>query len=181
MIVNTPAAWTSRAASSATPWEACGWSERGQSDRLRKAAGLLAPVSGDRLLDWGCGTGALTDYLPADVDYTGFDWASGMVARAAREHPGRRFQVWEPSQQFDLVACVGPFNLIDGWSKQRTWHQTRRLWDICRRRMVVFLYAGRDERCLIYTRDEVRSRLGGLSWDVVVEPWRNDIVAVVNR
>lgn len=178
---NTPEAWSSRADQIDKPALACGWSDLGQHERMRKAVRMLAPRVGETLLDWGAGTGALTEYLPGGVDYQGFDWATGMVIRAQREHPGHRFQDWEPSRQFDLVACVGPFNLIDNWSKQYTWATLRRLWDMCRRRMVVFLYAGRDQNCLVYTPDEVRSQVGALSWDVVVEQWRNDIVATVTR
>jgi SAM-dependent methyltransferase len=179
---NTPAAWSLRAVVAETPWEACGWTQRGQAQRLSKVVAALDPHAGDSLLDYGCGTGELTRYLPAEIGYVGFDPAEGMVIRAAQEHPEHHFQVWEPGHRFDLVAAVGPFNLRGHWSKQETWATLRRLWDLTGRALAVSLYAGDDQRCLIYDIDDVQSHLGGLSWDVVVERWRaNDIVAVIRR
>lgn len=182
--VNTPGAWSERA-KLPEPWAACGWSQRGQEDRLALVAGILGARDGDSLLDWGCGCGELVRYLNAAVKYVGFDWADGMIRRARVDHPGPQisFQVFEPTSiDFDLIACVGPFNLPDNWSKDRTWQTARRLWDGCRRTMAVSLYAGDDDRCLIYTEDEVSKQLGGLSWQSSVVRWRpNDLLAVVRR
>ncbi len=181
-LVNTPLGWSLRAAAFLEPWEACGWTEQSQRQRLEKIVDELRPRFGDFLLDYGCGTGELVDYLAADVVYVGFDFAEGMVGRARRDHRGRHFQDWEPKVGFDLTVCAGTFNLPMNWSKQLTWATVRRLWDNTDRAMAVSLYAGDDKRCLTYTVYETLQHVGGLSHNVTVEKWRsNDILAVIRR
>lgn len=180
--VNTPEAWSERARLDSA-WEACGWSEDGQRSRHLAVVAALAPEPGDRLLDFGCGTGELCELLLPDVDYVGYDWATGMVIRAGREHPGRRFQSWQPTGVFDLVACVGCFNLPGNWSKEHTWHTLRTLWDqTCCRTLAVSLYAGVDGRCLSYTGAEAADAGAQLSWNVRVDQIRhNDLLLTVRR
>lgn len=182
MPVNTPAAWSERAVLP-DPWEACGWSENGQRARHEAVVAALDPQKGDRLLDWGCGTGELSELLAADVEYVGYDWAEGMVIRAVRAHPGRWFQTWQPTGVIDLVACVGCFNLPDGWSKQHTWHTIRHLWDTTAcRAIAVSLYSGSDERCLRYRADEVEAVGRQLSHRAFVAEIRfNDLLLVARR
>lgn len=180
--VNTPEAWSARA-QHPEPWVACGWSEDGQRLRLQAVIDVLKPEHGERLLDWGCGTGELSKLLPASVEYVGYDWADGMVRRAQRDHPGRRFQSWQPSGVFELVACIGPFNLPGGWSKQRTWHTIRHLWDstFCRR-ITVSLYCGDDPNCLSYTGAEAARCGAELGYRVAVDQIRdNDLLLTVSR
>lgn len=177
---NTPEAWSARA-EHPEPWTACGWTYDGQQDRLDAVLDELEPQPGDTLLDWGCGTGALADLVAPRVDYIGFDSAVGMVERARREHPGRRFQTWEPRGEFDLVACIGPFNLPDRWSKQHTWHQLRLLWERTGRMLVASLYAGQDPACLSYTLAECERFARGMSYYSRAVQWRhNDILVVLS-
>lgn len=49
----------------------------------------IRPRPGDRILDIGCGTGTLLDYLPESVEYVGFD-ASAEYIDAARRRFGSR-------------------------------------------------------------------------------------------
>lgn len=180
--VNTPDAWSERA-KHPEPWAACGWSEDGQRLRHQAVIEALDPQTDDRLLDWGCGTGELCELLPADVAYVGYDWASGMVIRAGHDHPGRLFQAWPPAGVFDLVACVGCFNLTDNWSKERTWHTIRHLWDAtgCRT-LAVSLYCGGDPNCLTYTGAEAARCGAQLCYAVTVDQIRdNDLLMVARR
>lgn len=144
----------------------------------------LNPKPGERLLDWGCGTGSLSELVPDGVMYHGFDWADGMVKRARGDHPGRSFSTHAPAahEPFDLVACVGPFNLPDGWSKQRTFATLRHLWDKtgCRA-LAVSLYAGSDPRCLIYTEAEAEACARDLSWDFEIVRHRSNDLLMVSR
>lgn len=184
VVENTPRAWSGRA-SAPSSWEAAGWTKAGQQTRFAAVLSALRPRRGDYLLDWGCGTGALSELVPDGVTYHGFDWAPGMVERARRDYPGRSFSEHPPAsfQRFDLVACVGPFNLPDGWSKERTFSVLRHLWDTtgCRA-LAVSLYSGSDPRCLIYTDEEVRQAGRDLSWDYEVRRHRsNDLLMVARR
>lgn len=181
---NTPVSWSERA-SALSSWEAAGWTRDGQRSRFVAVMAALGPVMGDRVLDWGCGTGALSEVVPGFCGYHGYDWASGMVERARRDHPGVSFSTRAPSslERFDLVACVGPFNLPHGWSKQRTWAVLRHLWDTTRcRALAVSLYSGSDPRCLIYTEAEAEACARDLSWDYEVTRHRaNDLLMAVRR
>lgn len=179
-IENTPDGWSARA-QLPTEAEACGWTEESQTARLAKVTAALAPEHNEGLLDYGCGTGRLAAFVAySEAIYIGFDWAPGMIARARSEHPFNHFQDWEPLGSFDLVACVGCFNLPG--AKQDTWHTVRRLWERTRRALVVSLYAGTDERCLIYTEAECDRFARGESFYSTVERWRpNDILLTLHR
>ena len=126
------------------------WSQEGQRARFDAVLAALNPQVGESLLDHGCGTGLLSTLLPDGVDYTGYDWSEGMIERARRDHLGVNFTIGEPNIIVDMVACVGPFNLKDGWSKQQTWDTIIHLWGRCRRAMAVSLYAGDDPDCITY-------------------------------
>lgn len=185
--VNTPDAWSERAREFTEPWLAAGWSQESQTARFGAVLAALAPQPGEWLLDYGCGPGALAARLDAHVGYYGFDWADGMITRAASEHGGpmRRFKTRLPSSahRFDLVAAVGPFNLPDGWSKEATWHTLRHLWDTtgCRA-LAVSLYAGADEHCLRYDEREIRRCGYQLAFDVTVTRiLPNDLLMVARR
>jgi len=181
--VNTPSAWSERADTVRDPWLACGWSRDGQVSRHQAAAAALSPQAGETLLDWGCGTGDFAGHVDAAVGYVGFDYARGMIERARRAHPDRAFTNAEPLGHFDLVACIGCFNLPDHWSKQRTWHTLRHLWDTkTPRALVASLYAGADDRCLRYTIGEALDAGHSLAYDVRVAKTRaNDLILVVRR
>jgi SAM-dependent methyltransferase len=181
-VENTADAWSARALTAATPWEAAGWSKGGQASRFAAILAATAPRADERLLDFGCGTGELTAHLPAVVEYIGFDAAAGMVERAQREHPGRRFQTWEPLGVFDITVAIGPFNLPGGSSKQHTWAALRRLWDNTTRVLACSLYAGPDDRCLIYTEDEASKFARGEAYRWRVERHLpNDLLMVLER
>ena len=179
--MNTPSAWSERARTFADPWTAAGWSEASQKARFAAVLAATKPQPGERLLDVGCGTGAFCEWLPASVAYTGFDTAPGMIHRAAKDHPGRVFQSWQPTQTFDVTVVIGPFNLPDGWSKEATWHTLRHLWDRTTRVLAVSLYAGDDEQCLRYTEADCAGLLGE-SYRSSVTRWRsNDLLVVLER
>ena len=56
--------------------------------------GLLAPRSGERILDVGCGPGQLTAQIAAaGAEVTGIDSSPAMIAEARKNYPGLRFEL----------------------------------------------------------------------------------------
>jgi len=55
---------------------------------------LLAPLKGERILDLGCGTGALTRQIAASgAEVLGVDASPAMIAQARQNYPDLRFEV----------------------------------------------------------------------------------------
>lgn len=66
----------------------------------------VAPWLRGRVLDYGCGSGALAAHVAA-ADYVGFDVDADALAIARRLHPHHRFLAAVPDGEcFDTVACL---------------------------------------------------------------------------
>jgi SAM-dependent methyltransferase len=74
--------------------------------RRRLVDDFLRPFQGARLLDVGCGTGSLLDYLPKEVEYVGFDLNPAYI-EAACERYGER-------AKFFCVRVGSERNVIGG-------------------------------------------------------------------
>jgi len=184
LVENSPRAWSERALRPAA-WEAALWSEGGQTRRFLAVLRHLALREEDELLDFGCGTGRLCEFLPVDVLYHGYDWAPGMVERMALEHPRAVPLESLPDRLFDHVTAVGCFNLADGWSKERTWERLSELWtEHTRRTLVVSLYRGHDSACLRYEPEdaaEFARRLGCSTFAVDATYLPHDLLLELRR
>jgi len=67
---------------------------------------LLAPRPGERIVDVGCGTGALTAQIAAaGAEIVGIDASEAMVARAREQYPQLRFEVAK-GEEFTLEYPV---------------------------------------------------------------------------
>ncbi|HEY6945770.1 MAG TPA: methyltransferase domain-containing protein [Candidatus Acidoferrum sp.] len=68
---------------------------------------LLAPKSGERILDLGCGTGALTAEIAArGAEVLGVDRSGEMIAQARKKFPALRFEVMDARElQFKTDAA----------------------------------------------------------------------------
>lgn len=112
-VRNDPEAWSERAREASTSWEAALWSERGQRVRFEAALHHLNLKVGDSLLDYGCGTGALSDLIPAGVAYYGYDTSAGMLQRAREERPFKSFLRSAVPSFASHVAAIGVWNLAE--------------------------------------------------------------------
>lgn len=179
-IANSPEAWSARA--DKPPLEAVGWTATGQTERFTAVLAALDPQPGETLLDYGCGTGDLSDWVDDDINYIGYDWAPGMIARAAVDHPDRRFHHVRPRHDVDLTAIVGTFNLADSWSKDRTFAEIRAIWDETTRALASCLYYGTDERCIRYEPAELAAFASREARLFTVDRHRdNDLLLVLRR
>lgn len=180
MIANTPEAWSERAAIEA-PWDAARWSQEGQERRFKAVLRHLDLVDGDTLLDFGCGTGYFSEFLPTSVAYYAYDWASGMRERVRSTYD----RAWvldemQTDMQFDHVVCIGTFNLAESWSKEQTWDTLEWLWTLTRKSLVACFYRGSDLACLHYEPEEVLAFTGdSFSIDCIYLP--NDILLDMRR
>lgn len=175
--MNTPEAWTERA-KDPDPLAAVMWSPTGQLERFHAVISILNQQPGETLLDFGCGTGSLSRYVTSG--YTGYDWSEGMIDRARKDHPEAEFIDKLGTGQYDLVACVGTFNLPG--THESTFTTLTTLWARARRALAVCLYAGEDPDCLIYQPSELLAYAEATAplWSVTrYRP--NDLLLVLHR
>ena len=91
-------------------------SEESQELRFGQLARLLPPMPFS-VVDYGCGYGALVDFLERqgpDFDYQGFDISEEMVTQAAHAHSAgrRRFTMsYSDLEPADYVVASGVFNV----------------------------------------------------------------------
>lgn len=90
-------------------------------DQLLKLIDPLAEKS--TLLDFGCGYGALLDYLvklKIDFHYTGFDISKEMIKTAKQIHPSNS-AIWASEEgelsKYDYVVASGIFNVMENSSR----------------------------------------------------------------
>lgn len=78
-------------------------------EKAKGLVDLLAPKKGERILDLGCGTGALTaDIAGRGAEILGVDRSEEMVAQARNKFPALRFEVMDATklnfdEEFDAV------------------------------------------------------------------------------
>ncbi|MDM8561940.1 class I SAM-dependent methyltransferase [Candidatus Marithioploca araucensis] len=81
----------------------------------------IRPKANDQLLDIGCGTGNILDYLPENVEYTGFDANHQYIEAAQKRYGHRATFICErintahlgKYSQFDLVFVDGVLHHLD--------------------------------------------------------------------
>lgn len=179
VIENSPEGWSERARDISDPFEVVGWSREGQRERfdaVLEAIHLFDVFKDRSLLDYGCGLGAFAKHSGYHGNYSGYDWSTDMVERARAENPGFEFDDLLPPRVFDIVVCIGTFN-VPG-SKDQSWFVLSNLWqDYCKELLVVSLYAGDDERSLRYSEEECRAFAIGAAPNYELNRHRhNDII-----
>ncbi|MFZ1063772.1 MAG: class I SAM-dependent methyltransferase [Acidimicrobiales bacterium] len=88
----------------------------------------VTPRNPIRVLEVGCGTGALCRYLSPSVDYLGVDIDDGYVHAASRAFPNRRFERADIGdlasfesigRDFDMVVAFGVLHHLDDSQARR--------------------------------------------------------------
>lgn len=82
---------------------------------------FIKPTSAIRILDIGCGTAEILNYLPEDVIYSGYDISSEYIAVAKKQYGARGnftcayFDQDEAQKQapFDIVLILGALHHLD--------------------------------------------------------------------
>ena len=87
------------------------------ADRSRRVVvdEYLRPRLGDRILDIGCGTAAIVDFLPKDIEYFGVDLSADYIASATQHYGDRaHFRVGDVNEldfgsqeRFDIITAWG--------------------------------------------------------------------------
>jgi SAM-dependent methyltransferase len=63
----------------------------------------VRPKAGERILDIGCGPGEIVPYLPAGVEYVGYDISQDYITFAKQRFPGRGEFYAAPFQESELA------------------------------------------------------------------------------
>lgn len=93
-----------------TIYDLFGWIIGGPDGRRAFTKAYLSVQQGDRILDIGCGPGAMFPYLP-NVEYVGFD-ASEDYIRAAQEQYGDRATFYCKQVSAETLTQPGYFDLV---------------------------------------------------------------------
>ena len=72
---------------------------------------FIKPFKGIRILDIGCGTGAILNFLPPDVDYTGYDINSAYINYAQKKY-GSRAAFYNKRVSEMTVLDNNPYDVI---------------------------------------------------------------------
>ena len=96
-----------------------GWNSlASQEIRFEQLCKIIAPGEHFSLFDFGCGYGALLDYIGQEYtnfDYTGFDISDEMIDKAVKTHTVNNNATWttqlHTEHSYDYVISSGVFNV----------------------------------------------------------------------
>jgi SAM-dependent methyltransferase len=163
---SSPQAWDSYASEGGPDYliADCGSPE---SHERRLRALLRLPIEeGDTLLEFGCGTGRLADFVPCRVRYAGLDWSREVITLAQRRRPHGEFRCGSAGDltPHDWIVASGPFNYARGWSKSQTAEVVSAMWDASRRGIALTVLCAPADGRLHYADDELISFLAAGGW-----------------
>jgi SAM-dependent methyltransferase len=183
---SSPQAWNAYASKGGPDYliADCG-SPESHERRLRSV--LRLPIkAGDTLLEFGCGTGRLADFVPAGVRYQGVDWSAEVITQARRRRPHNAFRCGSVSDldPHDWVVASGPFNYARGWSKSQTAKAVAAMWGVSTRGIALNALCIPADGRLHYRGEELVSFLAAYDWshleldrsylpnDICLRAWR---------
>jgi SAM-dependent methyltransferase len=166
---SSPQAWDSYASAGGPDYliADCGSPE---SHERRLRALLQLPIEeGDTLLEFGCGTGRLADFVSRGVRYEGLDWSREVITLARRRRPHGAFRCGSVGDlgPSDWVVASGPFNYAEGWSKSQTAEAVSAMWEASRRGIALTVLCIPADGRLQYDGGELISFLGARDWSHV--------------
>lgn len=71
----------------------------------------VRPKNGDRILDIGCGIGDILEFLPHDVEYTGFDINQKYINYAIKKYSGRGSFLCKKVSK-DAINSLSTFDIV---------------------------------------------------------------------
>jgi SAM-dependent methyltransferase len=103
------------------------WSDRATQERRMEVLSEVGDLQGSKVLDFGCGTGHLFEFLKQRLkfkgEYVGYDISSEIISFAKNKYPGGRFETRDVlaqglNEKFDYVLINGVFNnrILDNWN-----------------------------------------------------------------
>lgn len=133
---------------------ATGFSQEGQDQRFRVILNhcLRTPITWNKVLDYGCNTGGLLDYIwhgrkvPAQLDYTGVDLVTEFLVRLKEKHPKAKTLMGciTDDDVFKHLKEQGPYNYVIAsgafcYADQKLNHllMLQRLWDLTKDTLAV--------------------------------------------
>ena len=95
------------------------WRDRETQERRMEILAEVGDLRTAKILDFGCGTGHLLDFLRRtrfSGEYVGYDLSSDMIALATRKFPDARFETRDVldsglAEYFDYVLISGVFHI----------------------------------------------------------------------
>lgn len=138
-----------------------------ESHERRLKALLRLPIEAeDTVLEFGCGTGRLADFMPRGVRYEGLDWSREAITLARRRRPHSAFSCGSTGEltPHDWVVASGPFNYARGWSKSQTAEVVFAMWNASRRGIALTVLCIPADGRLCYGGDELISFLAACDW-----------------
>jgi len=161
-------------------YRAADWSDRRAQELRFEVLVNNVALNGRSLLDVGCGTGDLWDFLRKrgiQADYLGVDLLDKMIEAACKRHPDARFLAIDifqpdslPGELFDVVFASGVFNLDVGNNRDFLPRAIARLIELSADTTVFnLLHARADVRhghCVYWQPEDIRAMLTDFPGDV---------------
>jgi SAM-dependent methyltransferase len=183
---SSPQAWDSYASQGGPDYLIADCGSAGSHEKRLRAVLRLPISTGDTLLEFGCGTGRLADFVPDGVRYEGMDWSGEVIAQARCRRPRNAFRLGSLSDlsSHDWVVASGPFNYAKGWSKSQTAEAIAAMWRASKHGIAFTVLRIPADRRLHYYGEELVSFLEACDWshleldrsylpnDICLRAWR---------